>query len=187
MGHGGNVIQELTADHREVDALFAQIEALPPADPERRELADRITVELVRHSVAEEQYLYPTVRRYVDDGDDLADEEIAEHGEVERMLKELEDCRPGDGRFDALITGLRNSVTAHVDDEENRLFPLLAEVCSATALEDLGEKVRSAKEHAPTRPHPSAPDTPPANKILAPGTGMVDRLRDMLGGRGKRD
>ncbi|PNG20684.1 hemerythrin, partial [Streptomyces cahuitamycinicus] len=36
------------------------------------------------------------------------------------------------------------------------------------------------------RPHPSAPDTPPANKLLAPGTGMVDRLRDMLSGRGKQ-
>ncbi|MFF9060397.1 hemerythrin domain-containing protein [Streptomyces sp. NPDC014882] len=187
MGHGGDVIQELTADHREVDALFARIEALPPADPGRRELADRITVELVRHSVTEEQHLYPTVRRYVDDGDDLADEEIAEHGEVERMLGELEDCRPGDGRFDELVTGLRRSVRAHADDEENRLFPLLAEVCSAAALEDLGERVRSAREHAPVHPHPSAPDTPPANGSLAPGTGMVDRLRDLLTGRGRQE
>ncbi|MDX3527611.1 hemerythrin domain-containing protein [Streptomyces sp. ID05-39B] len=186
MAHGGNVIQELTADHREVDALFEQIEALPATDPQRRELADRLTMELVRHSVAEEQYLYPTVRRYVDDGDDLADEEIAEHAEVERMLKELEGCRPGDGRFDALITELKNSVTAHVSGEENRLFPMLAEVCSGTALAELGDKVRTAKKNAPTRPHPSAPDTPPANKILDPGTGMVDRLRDMLSGRGKQ-
>ncbi|MDH6440009.1 hemerythrin superfamily protein [Streptomyces sp. SAI-144] len=187
MGHGGNVIQELTTDHREVDDLFAQIEALPGADQRRRELADRLTMELIRHSVAEEEYLYPTVRRYVDGGDDLADKEIADHAEVERMLKELEGCRPGDGNFDTLILRLKNSVTAHVSDEENRLFPLLAEVCSAEALEELGEKVRSAKQHAPTRPHPSAPDTPPANKLLAPGTGMVDRLRDMLSGRGKQD
>ncbi|MGW2615698.1 hemerythrin domain-containing protein [Streptomyces sp. NPDC001500] len=186
MGHGGNVIQELTADHREVDELFAQIEALPGTDPQRRELADRLTMELVRHSVAEEQYLYPTVRRYVDGGDDLADKELADHAEVEQMLKELEGCEPGDGRFDALIMRLKDSVTAHVGDEENRLFPMLADVCSADALEELGEKVRSAKRHAPTRPHPSAPDTPPANKLLAPGAGMVDRLRDMLTGRGKQ-
>ena len=42
MAHGGDVIQELTADHREVDALFEQIEALPATDPQRRELADRL-------------------------------------------------------------------------------------------------------------------------------------------------
>jgi hypothetical protein len=47
--------------------------------------------------------------------------------------------------------------------------------------------VRRAKKMAPTRPHPSAPDTPPANKLLAPGTGLVDRLRDALSGRGKQD
>ncbi|MEU5636531.1 hemerythrin domain-containing protein [Streptomyces rishiriensis] len=187
MGHGGNVIQELTADHREVDELFAQIEALPGADRQRRELADRLTMELIRHSVAEEEHLYPTVRRYVDGGDDLADKEIADHAEVEHMLKELEGCQPGDARFDALILRLKNSVTAHVDDEENRLFPMLADVCSADALAELGEKVRSAKRHAPTRPHPAAPDTPPANKLLAPGAGLVDRLRDMLTGRGKQD
>ncbi|WP_333739051.1 hemerythrin domain-containing protein [Streptomyces sp. IBSBF 2806] len=186
MGHGGNVIQELTADHREVDELFAQIEALPGPDRQRRELADRLTMELIRHSVAEEEHLYPTVRRYVDGGDDLADKELADHAEVEQMLKELEGCQPGDERFDTLIMRLRNSVTAHVSDEENRLFPMLADVCSADALEELGEKVRSAKRHAPTRPHPSAPDTPPANKLLAPGAGLVDRLRDMLTGRGKQ-
>jgi hypothetical protein len=62
-------------------------------------------------------------------------------------------------------------------------------VTSYTTKQQVGEapKVRSAKQHAPTRPHPSAPDTPPANKLLAPGTGMVDRRRDMLTGRGKQD
>lgn len=185
MGHGGNIIQELTTDHREVDELFEQIESLPAEDKRRRELADQLTIELVRHSVAEEEHLYPAVRRHVDDGDDLADKEIAEHAEVERMLKEWESCDPGEARFATLTTQLKNSVTSHVRDEEDRLFPLLAEACSAESLDALGEKVRSAKKTAPTRPHPSAPDTPPANKLLAPGAGMVDRMRDMISGRGR--
>ncbi|UYQ66017.1 hemerythrin domain-containing protein [Streptomyces peucetius] len=185
MAHGGNVIQELTADHREVDQMFAEIEALGPGAPQRRELADDLTKELVRHSVAEEEYLYPAVRRFVDDGDDLADKEIADHAEVERMLKELEGCEAGDPRFDTLITQLKSSVTSHVADEEKRLFPLLAESCNADMLMELGEKVRRAKETAPTRPHPSSPQTPPANKLLAPGMGMVDRVRDLLTSRGK--
>ncbi|MDQ1006243.1 hemerythrin superfamily protein [Streptomyces sp. V4I23] len=184
MGHGGNVIEELTADHREVDALFEKIDGLPTADPRRRELADRLTLKLVRHSVAEEEHLYPAVRRYVDGGDDLADKELADHAEVERMLKELESCRPVDDRFDTLLAHLRTSVTSHVQDEENRLFPLLADACPATALDELGEKIRSAKKAAPSRPHPSAPDSPPANKILAPGASMVDHLRELLTGRG---
>ncbi|WP_175412496.1 hemerythrin domain-containing protein [Streptomyces sp. TRM64462] len=184
MANGGNVIQELTTDHREVDRLFEQIQSAPGGD-RKRQLADQLTMELVRHSVAEEEYLYPAVRRHVDDGDDIADKEIADHSEVERMLKELEASEPGDGRFDRLISELKTAVTAHVDDEENRLFPLLADSCPAETLDKLGDKVRSAKKTAPTRPHPAAPDTPPANKLLAPGAGMVDRLRDMLTGRGR--
>ncbi|CAL9653947.1 hemerythrin domain-containing protein [Streptomyces sp. enrichment culture] len=186
MGHGGNVIEELTTDHREVDALFDEIQALPPGDDRQREVADQLTIELVRHSVAEEAHLYPAVRRYVDDGDDLADKEVADHAEVERMLKELESCAPGDGRFDTLVAQLKQSVTAHVRDEEDRLFPLLAEACPAGLLDELGDKVRSAKKAAPTRPHPAAPDTPPANKLLSPGVGMVDRVRDMFTGRGRQ-
>ncbi len=46
------------------------------------------------------------------------------------------------------------------------------------ALEELGNKIRQAKKSAPTRPHPGAPSTPPANKLLAPGLGTVDRVRD---------
>ena len=50
-------------------------------------------------------------------------------------------------------------------------------------LRELGRKVERAKKLAPTRPHPNAPDEPPWNKILAPGAGLVDRVRDALTGR----
>ncbi|MEU1127207.1 hemerythrin domain-containing protein [Streptomyces sp. NPDC005899] len=183
MGHGGNVISELTTDHREVDSLFARIEEQPAGDQRRRELADELTVELVRHSVAEEQYLYPAVRRYVDDGDDMADKEIEDHATIERLLKDLEGREAGDAQFDTLVAQLKREVTAHVRDEEDRLFPLLAAACSPEALDELGDKIRQAKKTAPTRPHPSAPDKPPADKLLAPGAGLVDRARDLVSGR----
>ncbi|MDX2708433.1 hemerythrin domain-containing protein, partial [Streptomyces sp. PA03-6a] len=32
---------------------------------------------------------------------------------------------------------------------------------------------------------PAAPHTPPANKLLAPGAGLVDRARDFVSGRGR--
>ena len=45
--------------------------------------------------------------------------------------------------------------------------------------------IESGKDRAPTRPHPSAPDRPPLNKLLAPGAGPVDRIRDHRSGRGE--
>ncbi|TJZ58671.1 hypothetical protein FCH28_00325 [Streptomyces piniterrae] len=83
MSHGGDVIAELTADHREVDELFSQFEAAPPGGERRKRLVDE------------------------------------------------------------------------------------------------------TKKTAPTRPRPSAPSAPPANKLLAPGLGLVDRARDYLTGRGQ--
>jgi hemerythrin superfamily protein len=183
MGHGGNVIAELTTDHREVDELFAQIEIQPVGDHRRRELADEMTAALVRHSVAEEQYLYPAVRERVEDGDAVADKELEDHAKVEQMLKDLEGLDADDDEFNDLVAKLKLQVAAHVRHEEERLFPLLAASCTPAMLEELGDEVRQAKKTAPPRPHPSAPDAPPANKILAPGAGLVDRARDLLTGR----
>lgn len=59
------MIEELTADHREVEEIFGRIQAVAGRDQELRDLVDQVTIELVRHSVAEEQYLYPAVREHV--------------------------------------------------------------------------------------------------------------------------
>ncbi|MDX2841171.1 hemerythrin domain-containing protein, partial [Streptomyces ipomoeae] len=142
MAHGGDVIEELKTDHREVERLFGKIEELPFGDPQRKEYADLVTIELVRHSVAEEEYLYPTVRRYVDDGDTLADRELEEHAAAERTMKDLERCAADDPDFERLIAQLMAEIRHHVREEESDLFPRLADSCSVELLNDLGEKVR---------------------------------------------
>ncbi|MEW2403641.1 hemerythrin domain-containing protein [Streptomyces sp. NPDC046862] len=185
MGHGGNVIDELVTDHREIEEFFGRIEALPPGDKNRKVLADQATIELVRHSVAEEAYLYPAVREHLANGDALADKELDDHSKAEQIMKDLEGCDADDPEFDRLIGMLMIEIRSHLADEEENLFPRLRAACPADALDTLGDKVRQAKKTAPTRPHPSAPDKPPANKLLAPGVGMVDRLRDAMTGRGK--
>ncbi|MFD7135047.1 hemerythrin domain-containing protein [Streptomyces sp. NPDC059894] len=186
MGHGGNVVDELVTDHREVEELFGKIEALPSGHKDRKPRADQVTMELVRHSVAEEAYLYPAVREYVPGGDAIADKELEDHAKAEQIMKDLEGCEAGDPEFDRLIRMLMTEIRDHVADEEANLFPRLRAACSPDALDELGDKVRQAKKTAPTRPHPAAPDKPPANKMLAPGVGLVDRMRDALTGRGKK-
>ncbi|MGW2865304.1 hemerythrin domain-containing protein [Streptomyces sp. NPDC001205] len=185
MGHGGDVINELSTDHQEVHEFFARIEKAPPAGSERKQLADQLTIELVRHSVAEEEHLYPAVRQYLPGGDALADKEIADHGRVEELLKTLEGLSPDDPDFNHVIVKLRTEVEAHIKEEETVLFARLRTVCDPSDLEELGDKVRTAKKRAPTRPHPGTPSTPPANRLLAPGVGLVDRARDFVTGRGK--
>ncbi|GAA5004568.1 hemerythrin domain-containing protein [Streptomyces siamensis] len=144
-------------------------------------------MELVRHSVAEEAHLYPAVREYLAHGDELADKETEDHSEAEQIMKDLERHGADDPEFDRLIGALMSEIRAHIAEEEEILFPMLSSACTPETLNDLGDTVRRAKKVAPTRPHPSAPDTPPADKFVAPGLGPVDRLRDTLTGRGKQD
>ncbi|MGI5472911.1 hemerythrin domain-containing protein [Streptomyces sp. CA-132043] len=185
MAHGGNVIDELTTDHREVEEFFSRIEALPPGDPQRKELADQATIELVRHSIAEEMHLYPMVRHCLANGDGIADKELEDHAAAEHIMKQLEGCQADEPAFDRLMSFLMSEIRNHIEDEENNLFPQLRQAASPEELDELGDKIRRAKKTAPTRPHPATPSTPPVNKILAPGTGLVDRARDALSGRGK--
>jgi hemerythrin superfamily protein len=139
-----NVIDVLTQDHREVEDMFAELAR--ETDPEeRRRIADDVTIELVRHAVAEEMHLYPAVRQYVTDGDEIADKELADHAEVERLLKELGKTDPATPDFDTLVRRLVENVTSHVQDEEGNLFPALAKYTTHDDLLDLGEKVQSAK------------------------------------------
>ncbi|WP_308126065.1 hemerythrin domain-containing protein [Nonomuraea ceibae] len=181
-----DVITVLVTDHREVEQMFSQLEQMAgDASEQAKTLAEKVVIELVRHSVAEEEYLYPAVREHMPGGPELADHEIAEHAEAEETMKRLEALEPADDEFWPTLRSLMQQIRHHVDEEENDLFPRLRLACSGEQLIELGGKVTRAKKMAPTRPHPSAPDTPPGNKLLAPGTGLVDRMRDALSGRGR--
>jgi hypothetical protein len=100
---------------------------------------------------------------------------VGQHRAVDQLFVQLEKL---DGSTD-------EQVRRHVDDEENDLFPKLREHCSQQQLAELGSKVEQAEKTAPTRPHPSSPSEGSSLAALAPGAGMVDRLRDALTGRAR--
>lgn len=177
---GRSVFEVLKEDHRHVEQLFEQARSAPDVES-RKEVADRIIAELVRHAVAEEQYLYPAVREHL--GDERADEEIREHAAAEQTMKDIERLKADDPELEAKLTVLETEVRQHVAEEEDEVFPALAERLSAEELVRLGDQVTMAKKVAPTHPHPLSPDTPPLNKLLGPGVGLVDRVRDLLTGR----
>ena len=180
---GRDVVDLLIEDHHRIEQLFVELEAGTGTPERRRDLASVMIAELIRHAVAEEQYVYPTAREVLPDGDHKAEHEIEEHAEAERTLNELDGLDPADPRFDVLLTRLTGTIRHHVADEESDLFPRLRAGCTAEELVDLGRKVQQAKNLAPTRPHPSAPDHAPLNRLLGPGTGLVDRMRDAMTGR----
>jgi hemerythrin superfamily protein len=179
-----DVIAELIVDHREVDEMLATLQG-DMSPEERQDTMEQVITELVRHSVAEEAYLYPAIEDRVPNGKQIADKERADHQEVEELLKQLEGEDPHAPESRPTLMKLVSDLHAHIADEENNLFPALRSVYSQQELRELGDKVRTAKAAAPTRPHPRAPRGELARKTLGPMVGLVDRTRDLLTGRNR--
>ena len=179
---GGDVVDVLVADHRDVTALISEIRTV--ADPMiRRDLTDTVISELVRHAVAEEMYVYPAMRKYLPDGEKAVEHDVEEHKELEQAMKRLEDVDVSSAAFTAALGRLEELLADHVRDEEVDQFPELRRRVPPAELTELAGKVETAKKLAPTRPHPAAPNSELFHKLVGPGVGLVDRLRDKLSGR----
>jgi hemerythrin superfamily protein len=174
----------LKQDHRTVDSLFRRYEAGLQGE-DKRQVVEEIIRELSIHAAIEEQVLYPAMRRAFPQGQDMAEEGIEEHAEVKETLADLDGMDPSDPAFDPKVRSLIGDVRHHVEEEEEEMFPKLAAAVPAERLEELGSALESAKVLAPTRPHPHAPSTPPANVVVGPVAGVVDRARDALTGRSR--
>ncbi|MEU4619376.1 hemerythrin domain-containing protein [Actinoplanes sp. NPDC023801] len=176
---GGDVFDVLAGDHRDVTALIGEIWTVK--DPMiRRDLTDTAISELVRHAVAEEMYIYPAMRKYLDDGEKAVEHDIEEHKELEVTMKRLEDVDVSSPEFDQALRKLEELLADHVRDEEQEQFPEMRLRIPADELAGLAGKVETAKKLAPTRPHPGAPNSELFHKLVGPGVGLVDRLRDRL-------
>ena len=185
-----DVVDVLTADHREFDRIFTQLEGLhgrSDADSLRlkRELVDEVTIGLVKHSVAEETQVYPRVEKQVDKEE--AEHSKEEHAEAEETMKRLERMDPEDPEFDAVVAELIREIRHHVEEEESRMFSELRASFSREDLVDMAEKVEAVKKFAPTRPHPMTPNDAGVRMAVGPVASLLDHLRDAFSGRGKAE
>ena len=181
-GSGRDLVDILTSDHLEITSLLATIGS--ETDPgRRRDLADTVVAELVRHSVSEELHVYPAIRKHLPDGDQAVQHDTEEDKEIESLLKELEGADAARPEFTDVVRRLSTVLDDHVADEERDQFPQLRASIPADELVAIGAKVERAQRLAPTRPHPNAPDAKLFHVLAGPGVGMVDRLRDRLTGR----
>ncbi len=183
-----DVVDVLTADHREFDRIFTELEGLQGrSDPEslrrKRELVDEVTIGLVKHSVAEETRVYPRVEKQVDEGE--AQHSKEEHAEAEETMKRLERMDAGDPEFDGAVTELIREIRHHVEHEEGRMFVELRASLSREELVTMAEQVEAIKKIAPTRPHPMTPNEAGVRLAVGPVASLLDHLRDAVSGRGK--
>jgi hemerythrin-like domain-containing protein len=183
-----NVIDVLVKDHREVEEMFRELETLRGSTDEsslerKKTLVEQATIELVRHSVAEEVIVYPTVSKKV--SEEEVEHARKEHAEAEETMAKLEKLDPSDPGFDDELDTLMAEIRHHISDEEGEMFAHMRREMSEEELETMGGRVEAFKKVAPTRPHPSVPNE--ALPRLAAGgvVAILDRMRDLASGRGK--
>jgi hypothetical protein len=180
---GRGMLDLLVDQHHELRVLCVDLGDLAGPAQRRRRVAEVLVAALARHLSAEEQYLYPTVRAVLPDGGTMADHEIVADLQIRRTLRRLHRGRPGENGYERLVHALGAQVARHVDEASRRIFPRLRRACTEGELVRLGNRIEIAREAAPTRPHPSTPARPPWNKVVDPGLGVVDKLRDALSRR----
>jgi hemerythrin superfamily protein len=183
-----DVVDLLSADHREFERIFQQLEGLRGVTDEasvtrKRELVDEVTIGLAQHSVAEETQVYPRVQKQVDE--DEAERSKHEHAEAEETMKRLERMDADDPGFDDAVAELIREIRHHVEHEEGRMFAELRANLSRQELVDMAEKVEAVKKFAPTRPHPMTPNEAGVRLAVGPVASLLDHLRDAVSGRGK--
>jgi hemerythrin-like domain-containing protein len=183
-----DVVDLLSADHREFDRIFRELEGLFGRSDDaslrrKRELVDDVTIGLVKHSVAEETQVYPRVEKQVDKEE--AEHSKEEHAEAEETMKRLERLDPDDPEFDASVEELIGEIRHHVAHEESRMFTELRASFSHDELVEMAGKVEAVKKIAPTRAHPMTPNEAGVRLAVGPVASLLDHLRDAVSGRGK--
>jgi hemerythrin superfamily protein len=176
-----DAIAVLKADHRRVTELFDKFESLGDrAHKTRERTVAKIVEELSLHAGIEENVFYPAVReRLAEQGTPMVLESLEEHHVVKLLLSELESMDPGSERYVAKVTVLREIVDHHVEEEESEMFKQARGAFSRGELRDLGAELEAARKAAPTRPHPSAPDEPPASTVANVLTAPLDAAADL--------
>jgi hemerythrin-like domain-containing protein len=148
----------LKADHKEIRKVFRDFEnAGENATQRKGQLVGKMIELLTVHTYIENEVMYPEVRRLLPDLEDDVLESYEEHHVADVLVMELFAMTPDAERFDAKTTVLIESVTHHIEEEEEEWFPQVRAGLGRKQLQELGERLLQAKQKAPRSPaQPSA-------------------------------
>jgi hemerythrin-like domain-containing protein len=134
-----DIIDVLVSEHRTLEGLLADVETTSDRTL-RLEVLEVAIASLKEHAAKEERFLYPVTRAQVPSGDALADHELREHADADRIIDRIRGLEDTDPEFDPLVTAMMTDVRRHVQEEETEIFPRLRSACPAETLRELGQK-----------------------------------------------
>ena len=140
------VVTLIKDDHQKLESVFKKLESAEPA--EIRDLLQQVASLLIPHSKAEEQVVYPAIKRIVPSEESDVDDGLAEHQHVEETLTQLLASDPEAPGVDGLIAAMIGEVRHHVEEEEVEILPAFSDAATNQQLSELGREFTEAKERA---------------------------------------
>jgi hemerythrin superfamily protein len=133
----------LKADHRAVEELFEKFEKAS-GDGRKREIAEKICMELTIHAQIEEEIFYPACEGKVEE--DMLKEAYVEHDGAKVLIAEIEKGGPDDEYYDTKVKVLSEQIEHHVQEEEQRMEGIFAQARKAGLdMDALGEQLAARK------------------------------------------
>ncbi|MFJ8648293.1 hemerythrin domain-containing protein [Streptomyces sp. NPDC093546] len=160
----GDVVELILQDHRRMEELFR---TLRNVEADRAAALEEFAHLLIAHASAEEDKVYPALRRYKNVDDDDVEHSVHEHTEANEALLallEVEDVtsQEWEDKLEQLVT----AVNHHADEEERTLLNDARENVGDDRRAELGTAFREARA-----------------QYLEDGCGNVENVRKLVDSR----
>ncbi|KAL9656711.1 hypothetical protein ABK040_002978 [Willaertia magna] len=173
----------LERDHQMVRDLISRFRNAVSWDIRCDILVDMIN-NLNMHTSAEERYVYDLAKTRLTDGNFIFEKNLLDNQIHKEMMEfiwnHIQLIRNGNfiynDVFFQVVEKFFTVLDEHIREEENLLFPRLRDTMNVDELSKLYRDIEWGKQNAPTLPHPKAPTSGIAAKIMHPVSGLVDSM-----------
>ena len=142
-----NIYEAIRKDHDIQRSLFDKLVDTSGDSSKRRELFKELKKELELHANAEERHFYKPLIP-TDMMQEHARHGIAEHHEIDELIKQLEDADMDSSGWLKIAKRLKEKVEHHLDDEEHSFFQLSGKLLTDNQKVELATKYNAyMKEH----------------------------------------
>lgn len=134
----------LTQDHREAISLIEQLEGVRNDETGNRETFAKLDEALQLHMREEEEIYYPALAQHEEFADQM-EENVSEHEMVKQNLAQMRELPVSDESFQTLLTETRAALEAHMEVEEDDVFPRSIELLGRDRIDQLGTEIDQLK------------------------------------------
>ncbi|MGG6296834.1 hemerythrin domain-containing protein [Leptolyngbya sp. AN02str] len=143
-----NIQDVIRMDHAKAKTLMSEIEGSNDAS-KMQEFFGQLYKDLLVHSEAEEQVVYPAIRGFY--GEANTQELFDEQAQLKNVLNQMLSLSPTSTEFKRFLEQVKQMVNEHTSEEENAMFAAIRNNCSTEQQEKMATQFKEAKKQLQTQ------------------------------------